>query len=171
MICYEQILSLSCKIKECLQKSNVKFETSMITNGTLLDEERIKQLLEIANLKKIQITLDGDVNNYCLKKCTNPQIYYVLLIPKQYTITFNPNVSSQPANSLVNSGTYTKSVFAYYNELPENIAVMPQGNYYIPIAYGLGIDYFDSVGQAQHFYDFSGDTTMNCSWQPIKYQV
>ena len=79
MICYEQILSLSCKIKECLQKLNVEFETSMITNGTLLDEERIKQLLEIANLKKIQITLDGDVNNYCLKKCTNPQIYYKVL--------------------------------------------------------------------------------------------
>ena len=96
---------------------------------------------------------------------------YALLIPKQYTITLNPNTSSQPANILTNDDTYTKSVLAYYNELPENIAVMPQGNYYISVAYGLEIDYFDSIGQARHFYDFSGDTTMKCRWVPISYQV
>ncbi len=97
---------------------------------------------------------------------------YALLTPKQYTITLDADTSSQPGNSLTNSATYTKTVLAYYNELPENIAIMPQSTYYVPVAYGSGIDYFDSIGQALHIYNISGNVIMKCRWeQTYKSQI
>lgn len=98
---------------------------------------------------------------------------YVLLIPKQYTITLNANTSSQVA--LATTNNFTTSMKAYYNEKPSNIAVMPEGNYYVPTAYesekkivnGVevgGIAYFSNTGASTRYYDFSGDTTMYCSW-------
>ena len=98
---------------------------------------------------------------------------YVLLTPKQYTITLNANTSSQVALATTNS--FTTSTKAYYSEKPSNIAVMPEGNYYVPTAYASekkivngietgGIPYFSNTGVSTRYYDISDDTTMYCSW-------
>jgi len=45
-------------IKEFCLKNNINFISTIITNGTLLNEENLSQLLEL-NCQSIQITLDG----------------------------------------------------------------------------------------------------------------
>lgn len=89
---------------------------------------------------------------------------HVLLVPKQYTITLNANTSSQVA--LATTNNFTTSTKAYYNEKPTTIATMPQGNYYNPTAFATqgGTAYFSDTGVSTRYYDFSGDTTMYCSW-------
>lgn len=89
---------------------------------------------------------------------------YVLLTPKQYTITLNANTSSQVALATTNS--FTTSTKAYYNEKPTNIATMPQGNYYNPTAFATqgGTAYFSNAGVSTRYYDISGDSTMYCNW-------
>lgn len=46
------------KIKTFCTKNNINFTSTIITNGTLLNEEKVNRLLEL-NCKSIQITLDG----------------------------------------------------------------------------------------------------------------
>lgn len=96
---------------------------------------------------------------------------YVLISPKQYTITLNANISSQVALAITNS--YTTSIKVYYNENPTKIEIMPQGNYYSPSAFATegGTTYFSVDGDSTRYYDISGDTTMYCQWVPINYQV
>ena len=89
---------------------------------------------------------------------------YALVIPKNYIITFNNNVSSQPALS-VTSTNQTRTAIAYYNEFPNDV-IMPQSTYYISTAYlsNNGTSFFDSTGKAKRVYDISGNSTMSCQW-------
>lgn len=75
---YDMILYLSIKLKDLLQNSTVQLRTNMITNGALLDEEKLQKLKNF-NLCKVQITLDGLCDTYCHKKQTYPQMFSMVL--------------------------------------------------------------------------------------------
>lgn len=49
------------RISESLNDCNIKFSSSLITNGYLLDKEKIEQLSSL-NINTIQISIDGDSN-------------------------------------------------------------------------------------------------------------
>lgn len=51
-------------IVDGLKEKNIKFKSTMITNGYLFDKDLIKHAKEHWNLKKAQITLDGTEDNY-----------------------------------------------------------------------------------------------------------
>lgn len=75
LLCYEQIISFGKKLKIELDKRNIGLTTSIITNGVLLNESRLQVLTKELNLKKIQITLDGEEETYCRKKRTTSKDY------------------------------------------------------------------------------------------------
>ena len=47
-----------------LEKANVSYKSTMISNGYLFDDETVKQAKEKWNLKRVQITLDGTEDVY-----------------------------------------------------------------------------------------------------------
>ncbi len=55
---YNRILELSKKFIKICEENNVEYSSSMVTNGYLLTEERLRQLIEY-KVSMIQITLDG----------------------------------------------------------------------------------------------------------------
>lgn len=75
MLCYEKILGLSSMLKAKIKDTKIKLNASMTTNGTLLDEEKMKDLASVANLTSIQITVDGSEKIYCEKKQTNSETF------------------------------------------------------------------------------------------------
>lgn len=58
LLAKDVIYSLSEKMMDICNKSGCTYDSYMITNGYLLDEEGIKRLLDL-NLRGIQITIDG----------------------------------------------------------------------------------------------------------------
>lgn len=75
MFCFDKILDLSKLLKEKLKNTHIHLTSRMTTNGTLLNEERIKTLIDIANLQRIQITVDGSEKIYCKKKQTDSNTF------------------------------------------------------------------------------------------------
>ncbi len=71
MLCYDKILDFSNMLKTKLKDTKIKLNASMTTNGTLLNEAKIMTLASVANLTRIQITVDGSEKIYCEKKQTN----------------------------------------------------------------------------------------------------
>ncbi|MCX4285725.1 MAG: radical SAM protein [Clostridia bacterium] len=62
---YNEILKICDQIVPYCEKHNVKFISSMISNGLLLTDDKITALIERCNLTRIQITLDGLEETYC----------------------------------------------------------------------------------------------------------
>lgn len=79
MLCFEQIVSFSKQLKDTLAERNISYVADMITNGALLDEDKLKVLVEDCNLKNVQITLDGEERTYCEKKQTSTVIFKKVL--------------------------------------------------------------------------------------------
>lgn len=61
-----------------LREKNINFTSTMISNGYLFDEETIKKAVELWNIQKVQITLDGTeevynrVKDYVYKDVSSP---------------------------------------------------------------------------------------------------
>lgn len=73
LLCYNKIIDFCKSIINELAKYNIEFECAMITNGVLLNENRLKALTTTCNLRNIQITLDGEEKTYCDKKQTTKE--------------------------------------------------------------------------------------------------
>ncbi len=63
LLCFDKMLELSRR----LTAQGLQFTSSIITNGTLLNQRVIEQLPEL-NLTSVQITLDGDKNEHDKKR-------------------------------------------------------------------------------------------------------
>ncbi|MDE7496850.1 MAG: radical SAM protein [Muribaculaceae bacterium] len=59
LIAYDTLLELTKFAQSMAQDNNIRFSSSITTNGTLLTSKRIKELRE-AGVKHYQITIDGD---------------------------------------------------------------------------------------------------------------
>ncbi len=60
---FNSIIRLSKKFTEISRVKNIKYHSGIVTNGYLLDKEKIKQLKEV-NIQNFQITLDGDKSTH-----------------------------------------------------------------------------------------------------------
>ena len=106
LLCYNQIVSFCESIIYELEKFEIGFECSMITNGILLDEDRLTELTKKCNLRRIQITLDGEEDTYCLKKHTTTENYYkviknICIATKYAKTTVRVNADKENFNELV----------------------------------------------------------------------
>lgn len=79
MLCFDKIVSFSKQLKESLTERNINYVAAMITNGALLEEDRLRVLVEDCNLENVQITLDGEESTYCEKKQTSPATFNKVL--------------------------------------------------------------------------------------------
>ncbi len=79
LIAYDKILKFSRYLIPKLEKKQIRFTSSMISNGVLLTKERAKALAERCELKKVQITIDGTKNVYCSRKHATEKQFDTLL--------------------------------------------------------------------------------------------
>lgn len=75
MLAFKEIIFMSKQIKNFCSNEKISFYSTMITNGSLFSENKLKLLLEASNLKRVQITLDGLKESYCKRKGTNENNY------------------------------------------------------------------------------------------------
>lgn len=67
---------ISKRISYILGKKSIPWRASMISNGSLLTLDIVRKMIKLWNVERIQITLDGYVNNeYHLLSLENPEIY------------------------------------------------------------------------------------------------
>lgn len=55
------VITLICNL---LKEAGVKYSSTMITNGYLMDDENLKEAKDLWNLKRVQITIDGTEQTY-----------------------------------------------------------------------------------------------------------
>lgn len=60
LIAYDQILEISDRVSELCSRLGIPFESEMSSNGTLLTIERLVELQNRANLRRLTITVDGN---------------------------------------------------------------------------------------------------------------
>ena len=75
MLEFAKIVRLSEIIMNFCDKYNILYEAKMISNGSLLTEERIVELVDKCSLKNIQITLDGNKETYCKQKGVKEDVF------------------------------------------------------------------------------------------------
>ncbi|TCO94382.1 uncharacterized protein EV202_10581 [Bacteroides heparinolyticus] len=90
LLCYDKIV----KLNDLLISNNVSFTTSIITNGTLFTDDKIK-LLNQLNIQQIQITLDGEQENHDKKRFfrKNQQGTYTLILSNIEKILKNTSIT------------------------------------------------------------------------------
>lgn len=80
MLEFSMICDLSKEILDYCDKNNIEYYSTMISNGTLINEAKLIDLIG-CGIKKIQITLDGCENTYCkYKNATSIQYKHLLNI-------------------------------------------------------------------------------------------
>ncbi len=68
LIAYSQIIKFNDYFKSLINKRVINYTASMITNGVLLDKEKVEYLSKECSLKRVQITVDGTEEVYCKRK-------------------------------------------------------------------------------------------------------
>ena len=92
MIGFERLLSIS----EKLDKEGIAFTSSMITNGSLFTEEKIR-LLERLHLQTIQISMDGLAEEHDKRRCFKSGLPDHLLLSVNTIFKVNKKLSSMPS--------------------------------------------------------------------------
>lgn len=75
----DTIINLSKNFIKLCQKLGIKYVASITTNGTLLNKEYCILLSKKCNIKKIQITMDGEISEYIKMKQASEELYENLL--------------------------------------------------------------------------------------------
>ena len=79
MLAYEVILEFYRLFEPICLEKGISYSSSMITNGTLLSEDKVKILSNQCKLNKVQITIDGTQEVYCrLKRAKDQQFNQVV---------------------------------------------------------------------------------------------
>ena len=79
LLCIDKIIDLGKKLKELAKKYQIKFYSTIITNGVLFTKENALILKKQCNLIGAQITIDGTLENYCAKKNAKKEDFYKLI--------------------------------------------------------------------------------------------
>lgn len=64
MLAYDSIVALSKRLIDFCNNNNVKYHSSMASNGILFNDENIKELKEVCMLNHVQISMDGEKEYY-----------------------------------------------------------------------------------------------------------
>ena len=79
LLCMEEICTLGEGLKNIAIARDVKFSSSIITNGVFFTKSNVDLLVEKCNLESAQITFDGTVENYCKIKRASVADYHAVL--------------------------------------------------------------------------------------------
>lgn len=79
LLSIDVLIVLGEKIKFLAKKYNIKFQSTLVTNGVLFSRKNMLKLKESCNLISAQITLDGMLDNYCKKKNATSEDFYKVL--------------------------------------------------------------------------------------------
>lgn len=107
LLALNQIVALSTRLIEFCECNDVSYTSSIVTNGTMLDREKLQTLKDKCSVKHIQISIDGDKEEYILLKRANEQNFdkvydNLLLIPTLgIGLSVRLNVCKENANSLL----------------------------------------------------------------------
>ena len=108
---------------EQLQKYNISYKTSMITNGLLFNKESIQKAREFWNLRNLQITLDGSYDTYEKIKDV-PQGSFIQLLDnienlfkQNVTINFRLNIGLNNYDELLKTVKIIYKHFYQYNKI------------------------------------------------------
>lgn len=108
MLAFDRIVELSKQLMEFCQKHNINYTASMVSNGTLLDENKLNILINKCNIKHIQISLDGDSEEYIYLKKANINYFNTvmnnvgLIAKSSIGLSVRLNVCRENQNSLLN---------------------------------------------------------------------
>mgnify|MGYP004636298981 CR=1 FL=1 len=109
LLTYNLLIRLSTKIVLFCEENHVEYDASIITNGILLSEEKIDELVSIHKIKNIQITLDGDIDFYTkYKKASiaqfNKVIHNIKLLGEnnKVNLTLRLNTCEDNKESIIN---------------------------------------------------------------------
>lgn len=127
LIAFDVIKNLSKLLKDEFKERNIEYFPSMITNGTLLTEDKCKILVEECGIKKIQITIDGECETYCIMKHATKEQYYRLLenifvATKYFAVSIRLNATKDNYYELENIAEYLKKNCLNKNNLKTYIA-------------------------------------------------
>ena len=86
----DKILKFSESFIPNMENRNIKFTSSITTNGTLLTKEKLHILIEKCNLRRVQITMDGTEENYRRKKGATKSQYLSVLDNIKYVAQYIP---------------------------------------------------------------------------------
>lgn len=131
LLASDVVLSLSKRLMGVADEYGLKYTSSIVTNGTLLTEKLLKNLLQF-NMSQFQITFDGDKPHhdktrvYPNGKGTFDQVFqkFRLLLEHDVKISVRINVSSENYESIPNLldrlkeiGATKKNVSVYFAKL------------------------------------------------------
>ena len=68
LVAFDKIVKFSKYLISKLTEKQINFSSTMISNGLLFTEDRIKIMLKQCALKSVQITIDGTKEIYCARK-------------------------------------------------------------------------------------------------------
>lgn len=88
LIAFDLIVMFSSLMDELIVRKKIKYSASMITNGTLLDLNKIDILIKKCYLSNFQITIDGTEENYCNIKKASPKQFHNLFVSLKYLIKY-----------------------------------------------------------------------------------
>lgn len=141
LIAFDLIVLFSSLMDEIIIRHKVKYSASMITNGTLLDLNKIDILINKCHLSNFQITIDGTENEYCnIKKATSEQ-YHKLFKSLKYLIKYarvsvrlncdknNYNNLMQVTNDIINYCGISPNLRIYLAKVID-YTCMGNNNYY-----------------------------------------
>lgn len=179
LLCYEQMVLFGKKLKIELSKRNIGLITSIITNGALLDESKLQVLTNELDLKRLQITLDGEEETYCHKKQTDSKVYKKVLknvcLATNYVktvIRFNADKSNyeeikKVALSLCNSKLKKENLFFHFAQL-SNYNHDPEGSYFDDYEYWkYKIDFYDALKNKGNYINIKINKVRSFSPRPF----
>lgn len=108
MIAFERIVELSNLLIAFCSRNGIDYTASMVSNGTLLDEKKLNILINRCAIKHIQLSFDGDKEDYIRLKKANEKYFdiayrNVLLIAKSSIgLSVRLNVCEENRKSLLN---------------------------------------------------------------------
>lgn len=107
IMAFERIVELSNKLIMFCDKNGIDYTASMVSNGTLLDEKKLNILINRCAIKHIQLSFDGDKEDYIRLKKANEKSFEIayqnaLLIAKsQIGLSVRLNVCEENKESLL----------------------------------------------------------------------
>lgn len=111
LLAYELIVDFSKKLISSLCKMNINYFANMITNGSLLTDDKANALLNDCKVKTLQITLDGFAKTYAEKKQTTTQSFNIVKnnivsFCKMFNITVRLNTDKSNYNEMCELSDY-----------------------------------------------------------------
>ena len=105
----EKILYIGSKLKEYCEKKNIGMNSRLVTNGILLDRDAANLLIRDANIKYVQITLDGMEQIYNKVKgikAFNTVISNIMAICEKVRVIIRLNILPNNREDILKLGRY-----------------------------------------------------------------